>query len=73
VDVFEEWDQTNEVLVVRVALPWLQNDGVLGLLSNMALIGVDDNDLREIAVEVGKILRESVQLSPTLDLNGGLP
>lgn len=72
-DVFEEWDQTNEVLVVRVALPWLQNDGVLGLLSNMALIGVDDNDLREIAVEVGKILRESVQLSPTLDLNGGLP
>lgn len=57
VDVFEEGDEADELLVVGVALPGVEDDGVLGLLADVAGVGVDDNDLGQITVEVRQILQ----------------
>jgi hypothetical protein len=52
VDVFEEGDQSNEFLVVSVTFPGFEDDGVLGLLANMFGVGVDDDDLGKVTVEI---------------------
>jgi hypothetical protein len=56
VNVLEEGNQRHELLVVGIALPGLQNDGVLGLLADVFGLGVEDDDLGEITVEVGEVL-----------------
>lgn len=55
-DVLEEGDQGDELLVVAVALPGIEDDGVLGLLANVLGVGVDDDDLGEVTVQVRQVL-----------------
>ena len=57
VNVFKEGDQANEVIVLGLSLPGVENDGVLGLLANVRGFGVDDDNLGEVTVKVGKVLR----------------
>lgn len=57
-NVLEERNQGNKLLVVAVTLPGVEDDGVLRLLPNMSGVGVDNDDLGQIAVEVGKVLYE---------------
>ena len=56
VDVFEERNQGNQFLVVGISLPGIEDNGVLGLLADMLGIGINDDDLGQVTVEVGKIL-----------------
>lgn len=52
VDVFEEGNEADEVLVVRLSRPGLEDNGVFGLVADVLGLGVDDDDLGEISVEV---------------------
>jgi hypothetical protein len=41
VDIFEEGDQGNELFVLHLSLPFLEDDGVFGLLFGVVGVGVD--------------------------------
>jgi hypothetical protein len=56
-DVFEEGDELNEGLVVRVAGPWGEDDGVIGLVFGVAGHRVDHDDFGEIAIQIGEVLK----------------
>jgi hypothetical protein len=58
VDIFEKGNQSHKLLVAGLALPGVQNDGVLGLLADVGRVGVEDNDLGQITVEVREVLVE---------------
>lgn len=51
-DIFEEGNQCYKLLVAGLALPGVQNDGVLGLLADVRGVCVEDNDLGKITVKV---------------------
>lgn len=51
-DVLEEGDEADEVLVVGISRPGLEDNGVLGLVADVLGLGVDDDNLGEISVEV---------------------
>lgn len=55
-DVLEEGDEADQVLVVGSALPGIEDNRVLRLLSNVALVGVEDDDLGQVSVQVRQIL-----------------
>lgn len=44
-DVFEEGNQADEAIVIWLALPWVEDDSVFGVLADMLGLCVDDNDL----------------------------
>lgn len=52
----EEWDESNEFGVFGIASPFVKNNGVVRLLLNMPLVGVEYYYFRKITVEVGEIL-----------------
>lgn len=52
VDIFEEGNQSYELLVAGLTLPGVQNNGVLRLFADVGGVGVEDNDLGQITVEV---------------------
>jgi hypothetical protein len=52
VDVFEEGNQSHKLFIVRIALPRFHDDGVFGLLTDMGGLGVEDDDLGKITIEV---------------------
>lgn len=45
VDVFEEWDEADEIFVADLSFPGLQDDGVFGLVLDVGCFGVDYYDL----------------------------
>lgn len=55
-DVLEEGNHVDEAAVTGVAVPRRKNDGIVGLLAYKLRIRVDDDDLGEVTVKVGKIL-----------------
>jgi len=63
VDILEEGDQAYEVLVLGLALPRVEDNGVFGLLADMRGLCVDNDDLGEVTVEVREVLRRSVWTS----------
>lgn len=56
VNVLEEGDEANEVLVVAVTLPGVEDNGVLGLVADVLGIGVDNYDLGEVSVQIREVL-----------------
>jgi hypothetical protein len=56
VDVLEEGNQGDELLVVTVALPGVEDDGVFGLLADVLRVRVDDDDLGQVTVQVRQVL-----------------
>ena len=54
--VLEERNQSHERLVLRVTLPFVENNRVLGLQARMFFLGVNHNHLGQISVQVRKIL-----------------
>lgn len=56
VDVLEEGNEVDEALVGSVTLPGRKNNGVVRLVANMLGLGIDDDNLGQVTVEVGKIL-----------------
>lgn len=58
VDVFEERNQADELLVLGVTLPGVEDNRVFGLFANIPGLGVDDDDLGKIAVKVRKVLQK---------------
>ena len=55
-DVFEEGDEGDKFIVVGVAFPFGEDDGVFGLEFGVGGDGVDEDGFGEGAVEVGEIL-----------------
>lgn len=55
-EVLEEGDHGDEALVAGLALPFGEDDGVFGLELDVGGVGVDDDDLGGVAVEVGEVL-----------------
>lgn len=55
-DIFEEGNKGNELIVLDIAFPRFQDDGILGLSADMLGFGVYDYDFGKIAVKVGEIL-----------------
>lgn len=63
----QERDHVNETAVSRFALPWLDDDGVLGLQRGVLGISVEKNDLGQVSVQVGQVLPLSARLTAELD------
>ena len=42
---FEEWDHVNQPLVTRSAVPFGNDDGILGLKRRVIRVGVEQDDL----------------------------
>jgi len=46
----------DERLIIRVAIPFRKDNGILRLVLYMVWIGVDDEDFLEVSIEIRKIL-----------------
>lgn len=51
-EIFKEGDEGDQRLILRVTAPLVQNNCVLGLEASMFLLCVDEDDLRQITVQV---------------------
>jgi len=56
VNVFQERDQPDQALVVGVAFPRVEDNGVFPVLPDVSGICVDDNDLGQVSIEIGQVL-----------------
>jgi len=58
---FKEWDHVDQTLVTGSAIPFRNDDRVFRLKRRVIRIGVKQNDLGEVSVQVRQILKSTTE------------